>query len=122
MLDYCGLTDPLLARLPACNTDSPARWKSGHFYRLPPKGYVESLASGRNVIEDPGLHEYYESLLLAVRDPDLMSGARLAAIARLNLGRCDHLLDAYARTTERNLAGEEFVRALRDRLGLTGAD
>jgi hypothetical protein len=43
---------------------------------------------------DPGLAAYYDALSLITRGP-LLSGRRLRAILAMNLGRDDHLLDAY---------------------------
>ena len=106
ILDYCGLTDPLLARLHACNVARPELWKSGHFYRLPPDGYVQTLARGENVIVDPGVRDYYARLHLVSRDPDLWRPARLAAILRLNTGRYDHLLAPYERHTRNAFGGD----------------
>ncbi|HEX6851365.1 MAG TPA: hypothetical protein VF139_08135 [Candidatus Polarisedimenticolaceae bacterium] len=83
VVDYCALTDPLLSHLPTCVPAPRRGWKSGHFYRTPPEGYLESLATGENRIADPTLHAFYEDLRLATRSPELWSGARLRAIWRL---------------------------------------
>jgi arabinofuranosyltransferase len=91
VVDVLGLGDPLLARLP---TQRP--WRIGHFYRRIPEGYEQSLATGRNVIEDANLRRYYDDLLLAIRGP-LWSPERWGAIARLNLGTDDALLAASRR-------------------------
>src|SRR6185436_18944474 len=49
MLDECALADPLLARLPAVfNPD----WRTGHYRRMIPPGYRESLESSSNLIQD----------------------------------------------------------------------
>jgi arabinofuranosyltransferase len=90
IMDKLGLADPLLARLPAIRNGD---WRPGHFYRLEPPGYMDSLAQDANLIADPGLAAYYEQIRLITRGP-LWTRARLAAIARLNLGLYDHLIDA----------------------------
>lgn len=80
IVDKLALTDPLLARLPV-----PGFWRIGHFERRVPAGYVESLRTGENHIEDPSLHRLYEDLRL-ITQGDLLRGERFAAILRMNLG------------------------------------
>ena len=43
---------PLLARLPAFEDPD---WRTGHFKRLVPRGYMRTLMRGTNEIEDPEL-------------------------------------------------------------------
>jgi arabinofuranosyltransferase len=87
VVDVLGLGDPLLARLP---TQPP--WRVGHYYRIVPDGYMETLEEGVNRIRDPNLAEYYDALRL-VAQGSLWSTARLRAIVELNLGLKDHLLE-----------------------------
>ena len=87
VVDVLGLGDPLLARLP---TQSP--WRVGHYYRIVPDGYMETLDEGVNRIRDPNLAEYYDALRLVTQGP-LWSTARFRAIVELNLGLTDRLLD-----------------------------
>jgi arabinofuranosyltransferase len=83
LLDDCALADPLLARLPAMfNT----HWRPGHFRRLTPPGYRESLESAANLLTDPALKRLYDDVRLVTRSP-LVSRDRLRAIWRLNTGR-----------------------------------
>jgi arabinofuranosyltransferase len=83
LIDLYALTDPLLARI----TYQPTgEWRIGHFRREIPKGYVESLVNDDNRLEDPCLHALYDDLRRVTRG-FLLSGARFAAIWRLNLGR-----------------------------------
>ena len=80
IVDPFGVADPLLSKIPV---DDP-NWRIGHFRREVPSGYVESLASDRNLIEDPRLAEYYDRLRSVTRgrllDPD-----RLSAIWHVNV-------------------------------------
>lgn len=79
VVDRFALADPLLARLP---TDG---WKRiGHFKRNVPAGYLESLRSGTNQIQNPFVHRLYDDLALATQGP-LLAPERWAAIWRLNL-------------------------------------
>lgn len=89
VVEMHGLCDPLLARLP---TLKKRNWIVGHFVRPIPEGYAETLASGRNLLKDPKLAQYYDKLLLITRG-DLFGFNRLREIVKLNLGRYDHLID-----------------------------
>ncbi|MET0409716.1 MAG: hypothetical protein ABW217_00400, partial [Polyangiaceae bacterium] len=81
VVDEFALTEPLLARLPA----DPVWWP-GHFQRALPPGYLATLESGHNQIEDPTLAAAYGELARIIRDP-LPSTARLATVFRWLLER-----------------------------------
>lgn len=91
VVDYASLADPLLARLPI-----PDRryWIIGHFNRNIPGGYIETLESGENRIEDPSLNEYYDSLSLIIQG-DIWDSDRLATIWKINTGQYDYLVEEY---------------------------
>lgn len=93
IIDLLGLVDPLLSRLPVLPW---LQWRIGHFSRELPKGYVESLQEGRNLLEDKNLAAYYDIIVLITRKP-LFERGRLAAIWKLNTGGYDYLIDAYVR-------------------------
>jgi arabinofuranosyltransferase len=100
LVDYHALADPLLSRLPMVAHDpfygaflrkvrpseAAASWRVGHFMRAFPRGYLATLASGENRIEDPVIRALYERVLRVTRGP-VWSGARFADIARLLLPR-----------------------------------
>jgi len=88
IVDYWALTDPLLARLPA---ENPKDWRIGHVGRPVPKGYLETLETGKNQFEDKRLGEFYEHLSVITRGP-LFSWQRLKTIWHFNLGSYDYLL------------------------------
>jgi arabinofuranosyltransferase len=90
LLDECALADPLLARLPAIYSPE---WRSGHYRRLIPPGYKETLESGQDAILDQGLHEYYDHLATLTRSDHLWSWIRLKEIAAVEAGRYDRLID-----------------------------
>jgi arabinofuranosyltransferase len=92
IIDPFGLTDPLMARLPA---PIVRKWMPGEIPRHVPDGYVSSFESGANAIADPALHQYYDSLHLIISGP-ILSAARWREIVAMNLGRRDHLLREYA--------------------------
>ena len=87
LVDIYGVCDPLAARLPII-------WYGpvGHFKRRIPDGYLETLRSGRNVIADKRLAEYYDKLALITRGR-MLDKERLAAIWNMNTGKYDHLLE-----------------------------
>jgi arabinofuranosyltransferase len=93
LLDECGLADPLLARLPAVFREE---WRPGHFGRVVPDGYRESVASGSNEIKDPQLRDFYGHLSRITRSKRLWSRERLWAIWQMNTG-------AYAKLVNRDL-------------------
>jgi arabinofuranosyltransferase len=90
MLDECALADPLLARLPAAwNVD----WRPGHFRRMIPDGYRESVTRDTNELRDPQLAEYYGALRTVVRSRSLWSAERLGTIWSMNTGTFDNRID-----------------------------
>lgn len=91
IVDLLALSDPLLARLPVVDPE----WQIGHYGRVLPDGYIDTLATGENHIADPNLAAYYDSLLTITRG-DLWDPARWGEIWRMNAGAYGHLIDAYA--------------------------
>ncbi|MCG3198073.1 MAG: Terminal beta-(1-_2)-arabinofuranosyltransferase [bacterium] len=89
ILDNWALADPLLARLPMRAQD----WRIGHFQRAIPAGYIATLESGENRIEDPKIANYYDQLALITRGP-LFSPRRLLTALRMNLGWYDSLIES----------------------------
>ena len=63
--------------------------------RQAPEGYLRSLEIDRNVIADPALHEYYDSLHLVTSGP-IFSVARWREIIAMNLEKRDYLVKEYA--------------------------
>ncbi|HUR21098.1 MAG TPA: hypothetical protein VMZ90_09845, partial [Vicinamibacterales bacterium] len=90
MLDECALADPLLARLPAAWN---VEWRPGHFRRMIPDGYRESVRRDTNELRDPKLAEYYGALRDVVRSPSLWSARRLGTIWSMNVGTFDDRID-----------------------------
>ena len=85
VIDRNALSDPLLARLPVSEA-LYFEFYAGHFFREMPAGYIESCRAGRNLIEDPLIHDYYDKLLNITRGP-IFSVARARDIWELNVGR-----------------------------------
>lgn len=96
LTDAYGLMDPLLSHLPAIYTGN---WRVGHLKRAIPPGYAESVQQGENLIEDPGLHAYYDKILLIIQG-DLWDPERLQTIWKMNTGQYEYLLEHYLQTLE----------------------
>jgi arabinofuranosyltransferase len=88
IVDRNGLADPLLARLPARDSQD---WRIGHFRRNVPEGYTEGFFTGQNLIHPPELALYYDKLSTVIRG-DLWTKARWLEIWRFNTGQYDTLL------------------------------
>jgi arabinofuranosyltransferase len=111
LLDECALADPLLARLPAIF--NPA-WRPGHYTRMIPVGYKESLERSVNAIEDPGLREYYDRLRLITRSESLFSRERLRTIVAMNVGAYDSLINRFYYRYNGSTAAVEELSTIRD--------
>lgn len=91
IVDIVALSDPLLSKLPPYRPDDTKEWVSGHFPRHIPEGYLESLETGDNLVQDLRIREYYDQVLIITRSP-IFSWKRMSVIAKMNLGKFDHLL------------------------------
>ena len=89
IIDVMALTEPLLARLPAFQD---VNWRIGHFERVIPEGYQQTLETGQNLIADENLARYYDKLLM-ITSGSLFDGARLREIWRMNTGAYQDLID-----------------------------
>ena len=87
VVDVLALSDPLLARLPTHN-----EWRIGHYGRVIPLGYVESLETGQNLLVDRDLGALMDRLWVVTRGP-IWSRERLAEVWRFNTGAYRHLVD-----------------------------
>jgi arabinofuranosyltransferase len=108
IVDYHGLGDPLLARLPALPRDpvlasliprlAHLPWRVGHYLRPVPAGYVLSRATGENRIRDRDLAELYDTIRSVTSDP-LWSAERFAAIRRLHSSWASERVERYVAHT-----------------------
>ena len=89
IVDAIGLSDPLMARLPAREDPNTS---AGHFGRIMPAGYLETVITGTNQFADIRLGAYYDALLIVVRG-ELLSVRRLVEIWKLNTGVYEELID-----------------------------
>jgi arabinofuranosyltransferase len=114
IVDSLALSDVLLARLPVGN---PNYWRIGHFKRVNPAGFKDSIRSGENVIEDPQLASLYD-IFQSITQGSLVDVQRLTAIWQVNTGQYAHLLDAdgYIFDQIRPLALEEICGHVGEKL------
>jgi arabinofuranosyltransferase len=82
IVDRMALGDPLLAHLPV---DENKKWRIGHYKRSIPGGYLESLKTGQNCIEDPKIGELYD-IIKEITRGKVFSLKRFILIVRFNLG------------------------------------
>lgn len=94
IIDYYGLSDPLIARIPPKSLGG--YWRAGHLERIIPQGYVFTVESGgkKNWIADEHLAEYYDKLAYITRG-NLFDTRRFIEIWKMNTGQYDHLIDFY---------------------------
>lgn len=91
LIDYCGLADPLLARLPAKFDE---RWRIGHFSRQLPENYEASVLKNKNLLTDPEMRNIYDSLRAITQLP-LNTPGRLKEVIRMNLAKINNNFDEY---------------------------
>jgi arabinofuranosyltransferase len=89
MIDLNSLADPLMTRMPLYQID---KWRIGHFRHIIPKGYMETLKTGKNLIADKNIALYYDKLSFVIKG-DLWNWQRIVEIWNLNTGRYDYLLE-----------------------------
>lgn len=100
IIDPWALGDPLLSKLPATGywragyKHPPGRkwWRIGHFARKIPAGYIETISSNENVIENESLRKYYNKLSYVIKG-DLFDFNRLIEIWNLNTGKYNYLIE-----------------------------
>ncbi len=109
IVDRQGLSDPLIGKLPI---PTPTKWRIGHFNRVIPEGYIESVRNSDNRIEDVNLARYYDAIRTVARG-DLFSWERLKSIISLNTGQYDKYLAAYWRRPLHNVEYEEINKRRR---------
>lgn len=90
IVDKLALSDPLLARMKSPWNTRPL-WRIGHIERFVPDGYLESLQSNQNRIQDSTLAQLYDKLRLITQAP-IWSKQRWQTIWEYHSGTCKHLL------------------------------
>ncbi len=85
LIDSCALADPLLSHIPETQPAGKSiTWRIGHFQRRIPENYLKSIELNTNLLVDPLLHAYYDSIRKVTRG-DLNDPSRWMEIARINL-------------------------------------
>jgi arabinofuranosyltransferase len=80
IVDALGLGDPLMSRLAVPPEN---RIRVGHFTRLLPIGYMETIYSGKNQIKSPIIASTYETIRLVTQGP-IWSWERFRAMWKLH--------------------------------------
>ncbi len=88
IVDYYGLCDPLLSKLPIYSSRT---WRVGHYGRSVPSGYIETLQSGENRIAHPKVRELYRVTKILSQDP-IWSYERFREILKMNTHSYDRLI------------------------------
>ncbi|MCH7773556.1 MAG: hypothetical protein IH784_04005 [Bacteroidetes bacterium] len=102
IVDRLALSDPLLSKLPSTEywrighkpRPNEKKWLIGHFTRKIPIGYLETITTGENKLQDMYLRKYYDKISLVTRG-NLFDFNRLVEIWNLNTGKYDYLLKTY---------------------------
>ncbi|MFC2131797.1 hypothetical protein ACFLSQ_10215, partial [Bacteroidota bacterium] len=104
IIDYVALSEPFLSKLKVGkNPIWEDKWRIGHFYRKIPLGYIKTIETGKNQIEDSRLKEYYEKLKI-VTQADIFAAGRFTEIWKFNTGFYNELLvDNYKENDEPKL-------------------
>lgn len=106
IIDPRALSDPLLSKLPSTEfwrgghkpRPGEKKWLIGHFTRKIPIGYLETITSGENKLQDIYLQKYYDKLSFVTRG-NLFDFNRLIEIWNFNTGKYDYYIEAYNNTT-----------------------
>ena len=106
IIDPRALSDPLLSKLPSTEywrqghkpRPDEKKWLIGHFTRKIPIGYLETITTGENKLQDMYLRKYYDKLSFVTRG-NLFDFNRLIEIWNLNTGKYDYYVEAYNNTT-----------------------
>ena len=110
ILDPRALSDPLLSKLPSTEfwrggqkpKPGEKKWLIGHFTRKIPVGYLETITTGKNKLEDKYLRKYYDKISLVTRG-NLFDFNRLIEIWNLNTGKYNYLIKRYNNILLQNL-------------------
>jgi arabinofuranosyltransferase len=102
IIDPRALSDPLLSKLPSTEywrgghkpRPGEKKWIIGHFMRKIPIGYLETITTGENKLQDMYLRKYYDKLSFVTRG-NLFDFNRLIEIWNLNTGKYDYLVKTY---------------------------
>jgi arabinofuranosyltransferase len=111
-----GITDPLVSRLPI-RVEEP--FLPGHVPKALPSGYLETVRTGENRIEDPSLAAYYDKIHRITRAP-LLDHERWGDILELNLSSAARYREPYVAegsTGKKRLGPPSLPERLRARRG-----
>ena len=102
MTDEFALGDPFLSKMPLAKNrgwQHGDKWRIGHLYRAVPTGYRETIQTGKNMIKNKDLAQYYD-VIHEMTSGELFSMKRMTTVIDWNLGKYDYLLENYKKTLE----------------------
>ncbi|MFC2132051.1 hypothetical protein ACFLSQ_11515 [Bacteroidota bacterium] len=92
VIDRVALSDPLMSKLKISYDSAFTQgWRIGHFFRKVPAGYIKTIVTGKNQLEDKKLKKYYDKLKIITQSP-IFSFDRFTEIWRFNTGYYNYLL------------------------------
>ena len=102
VIDRNGLTDALLARLPAYKK---TYFRIGHFTRPLPVGYYYTVGTDTNLIYNKDLAQFYDKMAI-ITQRNIWSWKRFQTIIAMNLGSYNYLLDDFNRYSPEHVSGD----------------
>ena len=108
VLDRYAITDPFLAQIPSVYMPDE---RPGHYRRVFPEGYIESLTEGGNRIQDEDAADLYRSVQ-QVTEGDIWTTERWEAIMELN----------FSRKYRHGLSGDYWHIPVKEKLSLTDSN
>ncbi len=100
IIDPYGLADPLLSRLTPVYTGA----RPGHYFRVLPVGYKETIQNGKLSFQNPIVSELYEAISVVTKD-DLFSKKRFDTILSFMVGRFNPQLHQYTKESMASVDG-----------------
>jgi arabinofuranosyltransferase len=104
IIDNYALADAFLARLPMIYKNI----RPGHYARLPPEGYRESIKSNKNLIKSPDLRPLFDAVTLITRG-EIFTLKRFEAILDLMFGVYKPLVRRYASSQSINISAANLT-------------
>jgi arabinofuranosyltransferase len=123
VLDYHGLGDPVLARLPVVKEDKEFvgwytqlkkkapehNWRIGHFRRNIPDGYIPTLLTGQNHFQDSAVSRGW-NLMHPILTQPLWNAARWKALSTIWLNAAGKVFSDFERTDWKPASMNEILR------------
>lgn len=100
IIDPYGLADPLLSQLTPVYSGA----RPGHYYRIPPQGYEETIKSGESKFKNQLVGDLYSAITIVTKR-DLFSKERLDTILSFMVGKFNPLKEKYRKESMTSVDG-----------------